>query len=848
MIQVKNLCKKYTMESGEVLANNNISFDFNKNGLYMILGKSGCGKTTLLNILSGLDSFDSGEVYVNGEELFSYSEESLDKYHNLNMGIVFQEFNLISELSVYDNLRIALEIQEWTGKNSHEIELVINNTLEIVGLKGYGRRKISELSGGERQRIAIARVLVKEPKIIFADEPTGNLDSNTSRRIFELLKKLSKEYVVIVVTHDKEFSYRYADVVIHMDNGCIEEIKYQDVSKYSKRYSALIRQNKSKMSFESMSYEDFCKKIMDVLEMTLNREKLQIENVRIEDDIVEETYETMTISCRQNRSIKRLPYKYLLKLALQFIGKKKFSFIMTICLMTISTVLLYMAGAITFYNQEKIVKKYLEEYELQMLPVFMESTYTDDFFEECVVQLAKGKYFEKSVGEKIDEEATLVEAVFEKYVVSDEEQNSLDMTVLFVDVEFRNVELLKGSLPSQDDQVMITDYAADELGVSIGDVLRFNNAPVTVVGIVKTDYVEYNLKSKLHNGNSSPFLTYYLKYKYQVMYMQNSYLHDKVKSINVRIELPMSDFTVSNREKPYLESALFFDSAIKIKETDLLVGRLPERKNEVVVSDEFAANFLEYDTGAPFEERIYQFKNIYSEYYNNCYSDVLNLYDYYTDGIVVVGVVSNFAREQLCSEVYVEENMWSKIKCSYYDYFAANKIYLIENGDYEVFVEIISSNGAMIEEPAVHQIYEFAKVINKLRMILYAVLLLVSVLNVVMLITFIQISIRENKKNIGVLRALGVPMRETGSIFMIEFWGIYILSVIMSIPILIYIQNLANSIYSLELVENPYDIILWNSAVFIIVLIVEGIIDVFASTISIRKWNEKRIIELMRRG
>ena len=341
------------MKSGAALANNNISFDFEENGLYMILGKSGCGKTTLLNIMSGLDSFDSGDVYVDGEELLTYSEEKLDRYHNLNMGVIFQDFNLISELSVYDNLRIALEIQDWKGKSLHEIENIMNDTLEVVGLKGYGKRKISELSGGERQRIAIARVLVKEPKIIFADEPTGNLDGKNSRMIFELLKKLSEQYIVIVVTHDKEFAYRYADVVIHMSNGYVEEIKYQNVSKYSKLYSASIKQKKSKVLLEDLSYDAFCKKIIDILVEASKDEIVQIENVISNEISVEETAEVKIAPCRQDKTIKRLPFEYRLKLALQFIGKKKFSFVMTILLMTISTVLLYMAGTITFYSEKK---------------------------------------------------------------------------------------------------------------------------------------------------------------------------------------------------------------------------------------------------------------------------------------------------------------------------------------------------------------------------------------------------------------------------------------------------------------------------------------------------------------
>lgn len=488
----------------------------------------------------------------------------------------------------------------------------------------------------------------------------------------------------------------------------------------------------------------------------------------------------------------------------------------------------------------------MEEYNPEMLPISVEMSYVDDFFDEHFIQLTKGNYIENNVCKKLNENIALAEAVFENYVYFEQTDTSIDMTVLFLNVESIETELLIGSIPRQDDEVIITDFVADELGMSIGDTLQYNNEPIKVVGIVKTDYIEYNLKSKLHNGNSSPFLDYYVKYRYQVMYMQNTYLHDRIKTKNIRIELPMSDFSVSDREKMYLERTLFYDSESKLQDKYLVAGRLPEKENEVIVSEVFATNFLDYNIGDGFEERIYWFKNIYSECYNDCYSSMLNLYDYYKDGVVVVGIVSNFESEELCSEIYVEENMWFKIKDSYYDHYAANKIYIVENNDYESFVEVISSNGAIIEEPAILQIYEFAKIVSKIKTILYALLILVSILNVIMIITFIQISIRENKKNIGVLRALGVPMRETGSIFMIEFWGIYVVSVIMSIPVILYIQQMANRIYCMELVENPYNIIIWNSGVFIAVLIIEGIIDVLASNIPIRKWNSKSIIELVR--
>ena len=187
MIRTEQITKKYKTLSGDVLAIEHVNLHFSCNGLYMILGKSGCGKTTLLNILSGLDSLDEGHIYVDGIDISNSGEAELDDYRNLKMGVIFQEYNLISELTVLDNLRLVLEIQDWDEKSETTIQSMIGETLAKVGLKGYESRRINQLSGGERQRVAVARTLIKHPNIIFADEPTGNPDSKTSSVIFDLL-------------------------------------------------------------------------------------------------------------------------------------------------------------------------------------------------------------------------------------------------------------------------------------------------------------------------------------------------------------------------------------------------------------------------------------------------------------------------------------------------------------------------------------------------------------------------------------------------------------------------------------------------------------------------------------
>lgn len=216
-MRVQNLCKTYHTQTGEdVHALNGISFDLPETGVVAILGKSGSGKSTLLNILSGLDRFDSGDIECFGKNMKNFSSRELDDYRNSCVGFVFQEYHLIPELNVGDNIALALQLQGQSGAKEKILAV-----LKQVDLEGYEKRNIDELSGGQKQRVAIARALVKDPKIIFADEPTGALDSNTGESILQILKAVSAEKLVILVTHDREFAEKYGDRVIELADGLV---------------------------------------------------------------------------------------------------------------------------------------------------------------------------------------------------------------------------------------------------------------------------------------------------------------------------------------------------------------------------------------------------------------------------------------------------------------------------------------------------------------------------------------------------------------------------------------------------------------------------------------------------
>ncbi|HET6784425.1 MAG TPA: ATP-binding cassette domain-containing protein [Erysipelotrichaceae bacterium] len=215
MIELLNVNKTYTSKSKiQVKALDQINLQFNSKGLVFILGKSGSGKTSLLNIIGGLDSANSSKILINGQELKRFDENTCAQYRNSYIGFVFQEYNLMNNLNVYDNIALALRLQK-----REVTDEIIHKVLEDVELTGLEKRQLDELSGGQKQRVAIARALVKDPVILLADEPTGNLDSETSIQIFELFKKLSLKKCVIVVSHDAEYAHQYADRIIELSDG-----------------------------------------------------------------------------------------------------------------------------------------------------------------------------------------------------------------------------------------------------------------------------------------------------------------------------------------------------------------------------------------------------------------------------------------------------------------------------------------------------------------------------------------------------------------------------------------------------------------------------------------------------
>lgn len=382
MLEVRNLTKIYKTKNGaDVHALDGVTLQFPQTGMVFLLGKSGSGKSTLLNVCGGLDAPTSGEILVKGRSSKDFTQSDFDSYRNTYVGFIFQEYNILNEFSVEDNISLALELQ---GKPKDKN--AVAKLLEQVDLEGLGKRKPNTLSGGQKQRIAIARALVKSPEIIMADEPTGALDSNTGKQVFETLKKLSQDKLIIVVSHDREFAEQYGDRIIELKDGKV----ISDVTKTQEQQKELSEGIHTvgdvlcikKGTILKDSHYEIIKAFLeqansDVViannekDVTAFRKASRITDTGEKEvflDTDESKLEKKEYSAEESKFIRsKLPVKHAIRIGVSSLKNKPVRLFFTIILCTIAFSLFGLLSTMSFYDTEATFKETMLGMEQQLL-------------------------------------------------------------------------------------------------------------------------------------------------------------------------------------------------------------------------------------------------------------------------------------------------------------------------------------------------------------------------------------------------------------------------------------------------------------------------------------------------
>lgn len=387
MLELISIKKKYITKAGETLALNDVSLRFPDKGMVFITGKSGSGKTTLLNVIGGLDDFDSGEINVDDKSFSNFSSADFDSYRNTYVGFVFQEYNLLPEYNVIKNVALAEELQ---GKKVNKS--LTDKLFEDMEISGLEERKVSQLSGGQKQRVAIVRALAKSSKIILADELTGALDSVTGEQVLEILKKLSAEKLVIIVSHDLDLAEKYADRIIRLVDGkVVEDVSLKDEEVKGNIYSS---ENQVTVKIGSKLSPAETKELAVAVEEKKNivlTEKFSVRTKR----------QTVQPEIKQNKEpVKfinsKMKFSSSLSLGLKAVFVKPVRLIVTIMLSFIAFACCGVFDAIASYDDAKAVATILREGYYSALPVY--ATYSGEVYEDTKIKVSQD--YIKEVNEK----------------------------------------------------------------------------------------------------------------------------------------------------------------------------------------------------------------------------------------------------------------------------------------------------------------------------------------------------------------------------------------------------------------------------------------------------------------
>lgn len=550
MLELRNISRIYKQKKGpQVAALDQVSLTFNKKGMVFILGKSGSGKSTLLNVIGGLDKYTSGDLLIKGKSTKTFTQSEFDSYRNTMIGFIFQEYNVLDDFTVGQNIGIALELQ---GKKADSA--TINEYLDLLDMLGYATRKPNTLSGGQKQRVAIARALVKNPEIIMADEPTGALDSATGRQLFESLKKLSEDKLIIVVTHDHEFAETYGDRIIEFSDGKVIRDITKDNTAIKKE--KVINENGITVSAGYVLTEEDLKEINAYLKGRETKTTISVSSSDYKFNPTTQP-EPFPQAAKLPLIKSRLPFLSALKIGASALKHKTFRLALSILLASTAFAMFGLTDTMASFNQHNTTLNTMIDVKVEtssIKKIQRTKTEFDNYYFENDLRLT-------------DQDITSLNAIHEDVAifpmlknetfgytnhVGDAEAMSNDPYFGYVtesgfthlttaDLTKANLRLRAGRLPEEIDEIVIPQYVFDMFKKfdfrtnSLSDRVKINSyqdiidktmttftTSYTIVGVMDTN-LDYTPFQKLADARQDPTINTFMVHLQYQEYLKSSF-------------------------------------------------------------------------------------------------------------------------------------------------------------------------------------------------------------------------------------------------------------------------------------------------------------------------------------
>ncbi len=845
MLEIKNIYKTYSSKNGVThRALENVSLKFNETGLVFILGKSGSGKSTLLNLIGGIDSFDRGDILIDGQSLLNFKESEFDNYRNSCIGFVFQDFNLLDNLTVFDNVTLALDLQ--SKKDNNKVMEMLEK-MEVAQLKN---RKINELSGGQKQRVSIARALIKNPKIILADEPTGALDSDTSDAIIKILADLAKERLVIVVTHNKEIAYEYGDRIIEIRDGFV----LKDLTRKKENQQGKVKEHPTLVSSNLViipKNQNMDEENLNNLNMTISEKRqdyyLLIDNDKnramslfpnvkevINDEKNEEIFEPFHFQEEHQTSkhltkIKsNLPITKAVKFSVSNLRKKKLRLFFTILLAILSVILTGTAMNFTRYSLSEAVAASIEKDNGSFIEVSSSFALSDKSYAlqnndlQYLQSLNRTLAYEYNqtfqftsvyeIDSPMSNDILFPNRNFSGFLVCDDIEEygygSNTFKVIYEKQELNEEENEKGVYISSIVANTIiryiqqygTDYyqsrypfkeAKDLLGFRMKATSPLHGAIIfPIIGIFDVDeqqslYKKY--ETLYDNSNNQEVLTEYqdLSSSFLLRMVVNSSFIEKFKNsypyLSTPFSLPNSNnsllsptanvysldkFDLHHEKAKYtfLDSSWnefnFHEKVKTMEPNQVFVGEVLFK--HLVPTNEFPRNDIEkvreYANRFNKTNSILKIKNSKGSN-GEVYQSIEN--------VEIIGVISINITDDRKNGIYLGIEAFQQLSNNVY---RPNQVLIKahENENYQELIDNLYNNKFTIDNRFVKYFLEFASTMEEYSSLIQIGTILWFVIVTLLLYSFISSSIKDNSKQIGILKALGANIKDIYKIFTFE--------------------------------------------------------------------------------